>query len=90
MLRRAGLTDRFKGGFLVERDEYDSHLPIIASQPFCGGADVCFAAGGGRLLITACHEFDLHVETTESELARRLQSLAFERGLQVRGLDLAA
>ena len=82
-----GLTDRFQGGFLIREQECESHLPILASQPFCGGPDVYFAAREAPLLITACHEFDLHLESTDSSLIARLSLLIRSRGLDVRGLD---
>ena len=84
MLRRVGLTDRFQGGFHITRAEFESILPVLASQPFCGGPDVFFASPD--LLITACHEFDLHVESSDADLANRLETLVRSRGLEVRGL----
>lgn len=89
-LRGVGLTDRFRGGFLVRPHEFDSHLPRLASQPFCGGPDVLFAAEGAPLLILACHEFDLHVETRDPALADIVRAEAAERGLPVRGAELTS
>ena len=87
LLRRVGLTDRFQGGFLIGKHEFESVAPTLASQPFCGGPDVYFAAVPGPVLITACHEFDLHLETPSDELFAQLQDLTRGEGLEARGLD---
>ena len=87
LLRQVGLTDRFQGGFLISSPEFETHASILASQPFCGGPDVYFAARPAPLLITACHEFDLHLESPDSELTQSLAALARRRGLDVRGLE---
>jgi hypothetical protein len=82
-LRRAGLTDRFRGGFRIQPFEYDSHLPALAAQPFCGGPDVMFASAAPPLLILACHEFDLHVEARREALANGVAEIAADAGLRV-------
>jgi hypothetical protein len=87
-LRRVGLSDRFQGGFLVRHHEFSSMVPLLASQPFCGGPDVYFAARPIPVLITACHEFDLHVESPNADLTTQLASLCDQKGLEVRGLDV--
>jgi hypothetical protein len=87
-LRRVGLTDRFRGGFRIRPFEYDSHLPALAAQPFCGGPDVMFASADPPLLILACHEFDVHVEARQRALASRIAGLADEAGLSVRRSDI--
>ena len=87
ILKRVGLTDRFQGGFLVREQEFDSHASVLASQPFCGGPDVYFAARPARLLITACHEFDLHLESPDPSLTEKLANIVRSHGLDVRGLE---
>ena len=87
LLRGVGLTDRFQGGFLIREQEFETHAVVLASQPFCGGPDVYFAARPAQLLITACHEFDLHLESPDSSLTEKLASLARDHGLDVRGLE---
>lgn len=87
-LSRAGLTNRFRGGFLVRPHEFESHLPMLAAQPFCGGPDVVFASAAPPILVTACHEFDLHVELRSAELTDRVSELARGVNLDVRRSDL--
>ena len=89
LLRRMGLTDRFRGGFLIRSHELDTVVPVLASQPFCGGPDVLFASIPAALLVTACHEFDVHFETTDLELATRLNRLVEADGLEARGMEPA-
>jgi len=89
-LRRVGLTDRFRGGFLIRPYEYESHLPQLAAQAFCGGPDVFFVAHNVPLLAMACHEFDVHIETRDAGLLDRARALAESRGLILRGIDLSS
>jgi hypothetical protein len=89
ILRRVGITDRFQGAFRIGNHEFDSHVTLLASQPFCGGPDVYFAARPAPLLITACREFDLHIETADAELGAKLAGVARREGLEIRGLDHA-
>lgn len=84
-LRAQGLTDRFRGGFLVRPYEFRSWLPLLASQPFCGGPDVFFIAARVPLIVMACHEFDLHVDTRHDAVFSEITRLAAERNLLVRG-----
>lgn len=87
-LRGVGLTDRFRGGFVIRPHEYASHLPMLAAQAFCGGPDVFFAARNAPLLVMACHEFDVHVETRDADLLARVRHLADARSLDLRGTEL--
>ena len=87
-LGSVGLSNKFRGGFLVRPFEYGTHLPMLAAQPFCGGPDVLFTSEEPPLLILACHEFDLHVEARDPALANRIEALAADSGLDVRRSDL--
>ncbi len=89
-LRHVGLTDRFQGGFLIREFEYETHLPLLACQPFCGGPDVYFVCRARPLVLMACHELDLHVETPDAMLAARIRQTAQDCDLTVRGSDVAA
>jgi hypothetical protein len=70
---------------LIQPYEYDTHLPLLASQAFCGGPDILFAARNVPLLVLACHEFDLHVEIRDPQIGEIVQTLACERGLVTAG-----
>lgn len=90
LLRRVGLTNRFRGGFLIRPYEFATRVPLLAAQPFCGGPDVFFVARGLPLIVMACHEFDLHVETRDPALIERARALTESRGLIARGTEIAA
>lgn len=87
-LRRVGLTDRFRGGFLIRPHEYASHLPLLTAQAFCGGPDVYFVARDVPLIVMACREFDIHLETREAHLLQQARALAESQGLSLHGLDI--
>lgn len=62
-LRARGLTDKFRGGFLLSPAQFSVALPVLASQTYAGGADVQFTVlqpAGLRLTALACHHFDIH------------------------------
>lgn len=83
-LRRRGLTDRFRGGFCVRRDQFFDALPLLAANTFAGGADVLFTAPFSRdrrLSLLACHHFDLHLATPDPALYASIAALIGERGL---------
>jgi len=62
-LRARGLTDKFRGGFLLSPIDFAFTLPLLASQTYAGGADVQFTVlptKGLKLTAVACHHFDIH------------------------------
>ena len=62
-LRTVGLTDRFQGGLLIQPYELAKWIPMLAAQPFAGGPDVYFILPEAGMILTACHEFDIHLES---------------------------
>jgi hypothetical protein len=84
-LRRVGLTDRFRGGFLIQQREFATVVPMLASQAFCGAPDVLFAAVDRPLTALACREFDVHVEARDETLIAAAQALACEADMEVVG-----
>jgi hypothetical protein len=78
-LRDLGLTDKFRGGFLLSPSDFALSLPLLASQTYAGGADVQFTVVqplGLRLTAVACHHFDIHFATPDPALIVRLIDLA--------------
>jgi hypothetical protein len=78
-LRQRGLTDKFRGGFLLSPLHFAATLPLLAAQPYAGGADVQFTAlhpTGLRLTAVACHHFDIHFASPDAALLDRLAALA--------------
>jgi len=84
-LRGVGLTDKFRGGFRVGVGEFDFWVPRLACQAFCGGPDVAFISPSGDLVVVACHEQDVHVETTEHAFDALGRVFAADMGLCVTG-----
>lgn len=82
-LCRRGLTNRFRGGFIVRPDAFHSVLPVLAANTFAGGGDVQFASLAPSLPLTvlACHHFDLHVATPDAALMERVSDLACRHDL---------
>jgi hypothetical protein len=89
-LRRRGLTDRFRGGFVVPAADFEATLPVLAAQTFSGGSNVLFASLSALLPLTvlSCHHFDLHLTSPNADLISHLSTLAAERGLQPETLAL--
>ncbi len=77
-LRARGLTDKFRGGFLLSPSDFAVSLPLLAAQTYAGGADVQFSIvhpNGLRLTAVACHHFDIHFATPHPVLIERLSAL---------------
>lgn len=90
-LRSRGLTDRFRGGFCVHRDQFFETLPRLAANTFAGGADVLFTAPhthGSPLTLLACHHFDLHLATPDPVLWSQVLHLTEADGLASDALTL--
>jgi hypothetical protein len=90
-LRSRGLTDRFRGGFLVQRAQFGSILPRLAANTYAGGADVLFTALSPslhRLTATACHHFDIHFATPDASLIPTIADLADRHDLLAETLAL--
>ena len=81
-LRSRGLTNRFQGGFCIAPSQF-SVLPVLAAQPFVGGADVLFASllSSCRLTALSCHHFDIHFTSPDPESMTRIAALAEQSGL---------
>ena len=81
-LRSRGLTNRFQGGFCIAPSQF-SVLPVLAAQPFVGGADVLFASllPLCRLTALSCHHFDVHFTAPDSDSITRIAALAENSGL---------
>ncbi len=78
-LRARGLTDKFRGGFLLTPDQFAVFVPILAAQPYAGGADVQFTALQPtplHLTAIACHHFDIHFASPDPRLLERVAALA--------------
>ncbi len=90
-LRRRCLTDRFRGGFCVQRAQFNATLPMLAANTFSGGADVLFAAvynPSCLLTVLACHHFDLHISTPHADSLARIAGLTQEYDLMTEDLAL--
>lgn len=77
-LRARGLTDKFRGGFLLSPSEFADSLPQLAMQTYAGGADVQFTIvrpSGLYLTAVACHHFDIHFSSPDPAVIARLISL---------------
>jgi hypothetical protein len=78
-LRARGLTDKFRGGFLLSPAHFAVTLPLLAAQTYAGGADVQFTVVAPaliRLTATACHHFDIHFAGPDSGLLNSLAAMA--------------
>lgn len=80
-LRRRGLTNRFRGGFLVRSSDFTKVLPILAAQTFSGGSNVLFAALSPAFTVLSCHHFDLHFTSPDTSLLSSITDLARQHGL---------
>jgi hypothetical protein len=90
-LRRRGLTDRFRGGFRVRREQFAAVLPVLAAHTYAGGADVLFAAlepPQRRLTALACHHYDIHFASPDRPLLDSIAHLAAQHGLTAETLAL--
>ncbi len=90
-LRARGLTDKFRGGFLLSPAHFAVSLPLLAAQTYAGGADVQFTViqpAGLRLTAVACHHFDIHFAAPDPALIARISALA-PASLTAETLDLA-
>lgn len=77
-LRARGLTDKFRGGFLLTPTQFALSLPQIAAQPYTGGANVQFTVlqpESLRLTAVACHHFDIHFASPDPALMTRIAAL---------------
>lgn len=90
-LRTRGLTDRFRGGFGVDRAQFLAILPVLAANTYAGGADVLFVAlrpDCHPITALACHHFDLHFAAPSSASIAAVAALAERHGLQAQTIDL--
>lgn len=77
-LRARGLTDKFRGGFLLSTIDFAATLPLLAAQTYAGGADVQFTVlqpNGLKLTGVACHHFDIHFASPDPSTIVRLIDL---------------
>jgi hypothetical protein len=78
-LRARGLTDKFRGGFLLSPAHFADTLPLLAAQTYAGGADVQFTVvqpAGLHLTAVACHHFDIHFASPNAKLLQRVATSA--------------
>jgi hypothetical protein len=78
-LRARGLTDKFRGGFLLSPIDFAVNLPLLAAQTYAGGADVQFTLlqpEDLRLTAVACHHFDIHFSSPDPTIIERITALA--------------
>ena len=92
-LRQRGLTDRFQGGFVIQRPQFETTLPLLAANTYSGGSDVLFSALPSpsfscRVTVLFCHHFDLHIATPDASLLESVTTLAARKGLDADSLAL--